>query len=151
MNEELGQQSFRTHVRGSACSFHMPWEDILEDLRKKSSSSSPSSVAISSQGCLWAMESNSKSTSTTKSKFTCKSNSKTRLKSKKSKSELKSKSNSKSSLKSRISISVQISNSILIRRRIVLAIHRTTSPKTRGRRSIAVGVLNNNNTKPLNP
>ena len=54
MNEELGQQSFRTHVRGSACSFHMPWEDILEDLRKKSSSSSPSSVAISSQGCLWA-------------------------------------------------------------------------------------------------
>ncbi len=34
MNEELGQQSFRTHVRGSACSFHMPWEDILDDLRK---------------------------------------------------------------------------------------------------------------------
>ena len=35
MNEEMGQQKYRTVVRGSCCSFHMPWEDILEELREK--------------------------------------------------------------------------------------------------------------------
>ena len=34
MNEELGQPRFRTAVRGSPISFHMPWEDILKDLQK---------------------------------------------------------------------------------------------------------------------
>ena len=34
LNEEVGKQSFRTRVRGSACSFHMPWEDILADLKR---------------------------------------------------------------------------------------------------------------------
>ena len=34
MNEEVNQQRFRTRVRGTAHSFHMPWEDILEELRK---------------------------------------------------------------------------------------------------------------------
>ena len=34
LNEELGQQRSRTLVRGAACSFHMPWEDILQDLAK---------------------------------------------------------------------------------------------------------------------
>jgi len=34
MNEELGQQRFRTVVRGSPISFLMPWEDILKDLQK---------------------------------------------------------------------------------------------------------------------
>ena len=34
MNEELQQQQFRTKVRGSAYSFHMPWEQILEELRQ---------------------------------------------------------------------------------------------------------------------
>ena len=33
MNEEVGQQKFRTVVRGSCCSFAMPWEDILGDLK----------------------------------------------------------------------------------------------------------------------
>ena len=34
MNEELGKQQFRTVVRGSCCSFHMPWEDIIECLQR---------------------------------------------------------------------------------------------------------------------
>ena len=34
MGEEVGQQQFRTKVRGTSCSFHMPWEDILADLKK---------------------------------------------------------------------------------------------------------------------
>lgn len=37
MNEEMGQQKFRTVVRGSCCSYHMPWEGILEDLQKNCS------------------------------------------------------------------------------------------------------------------
>ena len=32
MNEESGKQQFRTLVRGICCSFHMPWEDIIESL-----------------------------------------------------------------------------------------------------------------------
>ena len=34
MNEELQQQSFRTRVRGTAHSVHMPWDDIVEELRQ---------------------------------------------------------------------------------------------------------------------
>jgi len=34
MNEDVGQQQFRTVVRGSCCSFNMPWEDILECLQR---------------------------------------------------------------------------------------------------------------------
>lgn len=34
-DEEVGRQRFRTAVRGTCCSFHMPWEDILEELREK--------------------------------------------------------------------------------------------------------------------
>ena len=34
LNKELGKQQFRTLVRGSCCSFNMPWADILEDLKK---------------------------------------------------------------------------------------------------------------------
>ena len=37
MNEEMGQQKFRTVVRGSCSSYHMPWEDILQQLRKNCS------------------------------------------------------------------------------------------------------------------
>ena len=33
MNEEVCQQKVRTVVRGTGCSFAMPWEDILEDLK----------------------------------------------------------------------------------------------------------------------
>ena len=33
MNERLGEQLFRTAVRGSASTFHMPWEEILKDLQ----------------------------------------------------------------------------------------------------------------------
>ena len=34
MNEEMGQQKFRTVVRGSCASYQMPWEDILDSLRQ---------------------------------------------------------------------------------------------------------------------
>ena len=34
MNEEVGQQKFRTMVRGSCCSFQMPWNDILRELQR---------------------------------------------------------------------------------------------------------------------
>ena len=34
LNEEVQQQQFRTRVRGTAHSFHMPWEQILEELRE---------------------------------------------------------------------------------------------------------------------
>ena len=34
MGEELLQQKFRTRVRGTAHSFHMPWEEILASLYK---------------------------------------------------------------------------------------------------------------------
>ncbi len=34
LNEEVQQQQYRTRVRGTAHSFHMPWSDILEELRK---------------------------------------------------------------------------------------------------------------------
>ena len=34
MGEELGNPRFRSVVRGSCCSFHMPWEDILECLQQ---------------------------------------------------------------------------------------------------------------------
>jgi len=37
MNEEIGEQRARTVVRGSCVSYHMPWEDILEDLMKNCS------------------------------------------------------------------------------------------------------------------
>ena len=36
MNEDLQQQQFRTRVRGTAHSVHMPWEDIVEELRRHS-------------------------------------------------------------------------------------------------------------------
>ena len=34
MTEEVGKQRFRTVVRGSCCSYQMPWEDILESLQR---------------------------------------------------------------------------------------------------------------------
>ena len=34
MLEEMGGASARTQVRGNLFSFAMPWEDILNDLRK---------------------------------------------------------------------------------------------------------------------
>ena len=34
LTEEVGRQRFRTIVRGSCCSYHMPWEDILEVLQR---------------------------------------------------------------------------------------------------------------------
>ena len=34
MNEEMGTQTYRSVVRGSCVSYHMPWEDILESLRQ---------------------------------------------------------------------------------------------------------------------
>ena len=37
MDEEIGKQQFRTVVRGSCCSYQMPWEDILEDLKNNCS------------------------------------------------------------------------------------------------------------------
>ena len=33
LNEEVGAQRYRTRVRGTALSFHMPWEEIVEELR----------------------------------------------------------------------------------------------------------------------
>ena len=33
LGEEVQQQKFRSRVRGTAHSFHMPWEDILEELK----------------------------------------------------------------------------------------------------------------------
>ena len=33
LGEQVQQQTHRTRVRGTAHSFHMPWEDILEELR----------------------------------------------------------------------------------------------------------------------
>ena len=33
MNEAIGQQRWRTRVKGSAASFQMPWETIIEDLK----------------------------------------------------------------------------------------------------------------------
>ena len=37
MNEHMGQQKYRTVVRGSCISYHMPWEDILEHLSRNCS------------------------------------------------------------------------------------------------------------------
>jgi len=37
MNETLGEQKYRTVVRGSCVSYHMPWEDILENLQRNCS------------------------------------------------------------------------------------------------------------------
>ena len=34
LNEVVDQQQFRTKVRGTAHSFHMPWEEILEELQR---------------------------------------------------------------------------------------------------------------------
>ncbi len=34
MNELVGQQQWRTRVKGSVASFQMPWEDIIEDLKR---------------------------------------------------------------------------------------------------------------------
>ena len=35
LDEVVGQQRARTVVRGSCCSFQMPWEEILFSLEKK--------------------------------------------------------------------------------------------------------------------
>ena len=32
MQEQMGQQKSRTVVRGSACTYQMPWEDIVQEL-----------------------------------------------------------------------------------------------------------------------
>ena len=37
MSEELGRQAFRTRVRGGCCSFHMPWDDIVQSLLRSCS------------------------------------------------------------------------------------------------------------------
>ena len=34
LNEELHNPQFRTRVRGTACSFHMPWSEILDELQR---------------------------------------------------------------------------------------------------------------------
>ena len=34
MNEVVGQQQWRTRVKGSVASFQMPWEDIIKDLQR---------------------------------------------------------------------------------------------------------------------
>ena len=34
LNEPFAQQKWRTRLKGSACSFRMPWEDIVNDLRR---------------------------------------------------------------------------------------------------------------------
>ena len=34
MQEQMGEQRYRTCVRGSCCSFHMPWGDVLETLQR---------------------------------------------------------------------------------------------------------------------
>ena len=34
MNEVVGRQQWRTRVKGSVASFQMPWEDIIEDLKR---------------------------------------------------------------------------------------------------------------------
>ena len=34
MTAKLGKQQFRTVARGSPVSYHMPWEDVLKDLKK---------------------------------------------------------------------------------------------------------------------
>ena len=34
LNEQFAQQRWRTRIKGSACSFRMPWEDIVNDLRR---------------------------------------------------------------------------------------------------------------------
>ena len=33
INEKVGGQQWRTKVKGGACSFQMPWEDIVKDLQ----------------------------------------------------------------------------------------------------------------------
>ena len=35
LGEEIQHQQFRTRVRGTAHSFHMPWEEILQELKDK--------------------------------------------------------------------------------------------------------------------
>ena len=37
LGAEVGEQKIRTVVRGSCCSYHMPWGDILEDLTRNCS------------------------------------------------------------------------------------------------------------------
>ena len=34
INEKVGGQQWRTKVKGGACSFKMPWEDIVKDLQR---------------------------------------------------------------------------------------------------------------------
>ena len=34
IGEKFTQQSWRTRVRGSACFFQMPWEDVINDLQR---------------------------------------------------------------------------------------------------------------------
>ena len=35
MTEEVGRQLWRTQVKGTCVSFHMPWEEILEELKRR--------------------------------------------------------------------------------------------------------------------
>jgi hypothetical protein len=44
LNENLGNQSYRTVVRGSCCSYHMPWEDIVDDLQANCSDRNVSAI-----------------------------------------------------------------------------------------------------------
>ena len=52
MGEELHQQKFRTKVRGTAHSFHMPWQDILEELQRNCMSEDAAMVLPRKPECL---------------------------------------------------------------------------------------------------
>ena len=51
MNEKFGQQRWRTRVKGSACTFQMPWEDIITDLQRNVDDSELADIPRSSE-CL---------------------------------------------------------------------------------------------------
>ena len=52
LGEELHQQKFRTKVRGTAHSFHMPWEDVLEELQRHCMSKDAAEVLPRRPECL---------------------------------------------------------------------------------------------------
>ena len=52
MGEELLQQQFRTRVRGTAHSFHMPWADIIEELQRNCISAGVASCLPRDPSCL---------------------------------------------------------------------------------------------------
>ena len=52
IGEELHQQKFRTKVRGTAHSSHMPWEDVLEELQRHCMSKDAAEVLPRRPECL---------------------------------------------------------------------------------------------------